>query len=463
MARYDVIVIGAGAAGLTAGALLAKEGKRVLVLERSPHLGGRGMAVPDEGFTLNVGAHLLEDSGSGITKVFEVLGKRLGHGVVSSDMPVWDHEKERWGSIRDRYAADKAELKKVINVLLETPFEEFDRWDDRSLREWLLQHTTDQGVIDLFEYLALLECLTDRWYDHAASDNLYVRKMHYAEKRMAGYSFWPEQGWDGLFRDLADALAEHGGELRLGTGAERVVIENGAVKGVAIARGPKVIPTERFEEEVLETDVVISTLPVWHVLKVVPEWELPDWYVGQIKHLAQDHYRVAWLGLYLAVDEPAPAIDRKELATWLHGPLTRTPGFLFEQTAYDPSSAPEGTYLYVMGGVIPGARGTDERYLLEMFELFEREIGIMYPGLAKPRWRRRHLVYEPSFGVIQKPGLVGVYRPHWRAPNVEGLWFASETFRSRGIGVDRAARAGLTTVEDILGRRLPGFEETWRY
>jgi hypothetical protein len=65
--------------------------------------------------------------------------------------------------------------------------------------------------------------------------------------------------------------------------------------------------------------------------------------------------------------------------------------------------------------------------------------------------------------VIQKPCLVGRYRPHWRAPNVDGLYFASETFRSRGIGVDRAARAGLTVVEDILGRRLAGFEETWRY
>ena len=58
---------------------------------------------------------------------------------------------------------------------------------------------------------------------------------------------------------------------------------------------------------------------------------------------------------------------------------------------------------------------------------------------------------------------MGVYRPHWRAPNVDGLYFASETFRSRGIGVDRAARAGLVVAEDILGRRLSGFEETHRY
>ena len=92
----------------------------------------------------------------------------------------------------------------------------------------------------------------------------------------------------------------------------------------------------------------------------------------------------------------------------------------------------------------------------QKFDEFEHDIGVMYPGLAKPSWRRRHLVFEPSFGVIQKPGLVGMYRPHWRAPNVDGLYFASETFRSRGIGVDRASRAGLTVVEDILGKRLPG-------
>ena len=41
------------------------------------------MAVPDEGFKLNLGGHLLEDSGTGITKIFEYVGKQLVHGHVS--------------------------------------------------------------------------------------------------------------------------------------------------------------------------------------------------------------------------------------------------------------------------------------------------------------------------------------------------------------------------------------------
>jgi hypothetical protein len=72
------------------------------------------MAVPDDGFKVNVGGHLIEDPGSGLTKVFE-------HGATSAEMPVWDHEKQARGSARDRYSGSKAELKKVIKALIDTP------------------------------------------------------------------------------------------------------------------------------------------------------------------------------------------------------------------------------------------------------------------------------------------------------------------------------------------------------
>ena len=464
MAKYDVVVIGAGAAGLAAAGLLAKEGKDVLLLERSSWLGGRAMMVPDEEFRVQIGSHLVEDTGSGLMKISEYLGKGIEIGPVSSDMPVWDHETEQWGSIRDRYSgSNRKELKKVIKALIDTPYEEFDNWDDKPLRAWLYQHTDDQGVIDLFEFLAVLECLTDNWYDHSASENLYVRKLHYQEKQKAGFSFWPPGGWDKLWKDFADALVEHGGEYRTDTSVSRVVIEGGEVKGVLVPREPRVLPNEIFEEEFIEAACVISTLPVYNVLDIVPEEALPDWYAGQIKHLAQDQFRVSWLGMHIATEEACPVIDRMELATWLHAPQSRLPGFMFEQTAMDPDTAPPGVHLYTMGGVIPGAKGRDESYLRQMFDLFEADMAKMYPCFANPVWRRRHLVFDPAFGVISKPGLVGQYRPHWRAPNVEGLYFASETFKSRMIGTDRAARAALTVVEEYLGRRLWPIEDSWRY
>ena len=379
-------------------------------------------------------------------------------------MPVWDNDKQTWGSIRDRYSGDKGELKKVIKALLDTSWDELEEWDDRPLRTWIAQHTSDQGVVDLFEFLAVLECLTDEWYDHSASDNLWVRKMHYEEKHMAAYSCWPGQGWDGMWRDLADAITEHGGEVHLGAVSSGSSIEHGEVKGVAIAREPKIIPNEMFEEVFVEAPVVISTLPVWTVLRVVPEAALPDWYVAQIRHLAQDQLpRVVAQHVPRhrgAGDDVGPkgAVDVAR-----HADAARRPATCTTRRRWTPTSVPTGLHLYCMGGVIPGAKGRDTKYVREMFDAFEAGMRVMYPGFEKAVWRRRGLVFDPPFGVIQKPCLVGKYRPHWTAPNVDGLWFASETFKSRGVGTDRAARAALTVVEEILGRRLATFGDGWRY
>ena len=72
------------------------------------------------GLPVNIGGHLIEDSGSGLTKVFEHVGKELLHGEVSARCRSGT-TSTRWGSIRDRYAGHKSELKKVIKALVATP------------------------------------------------------------------------------------------------------------------------------------------------------------------------------------------------------------------------------------------------------------------------------------------------------------------------------------------------------
>ena len=57
MQRY--IVVGGGLAGLTAANALAAEGRKVVLLEQSEHLGGRAMTRQDRGYLLNLGPHAL--------------------------------------------------------------------------------------------------------------------------------------------------------------------------------------------------------------------------------------------------------------------------------------------------------------------------------------------------------------------------------------------------------------------
>lgn len=62
---WDVIVVGAGLAGLTAGALAAGAGAATLVVE-AHQPGGRARTVDKDGFVLNMGAHALYTGGPGM-------------------------------------------------------------------------------------------------------------------------------------------------------------------------------------------------------------------------------------------------------------------------------------------------------------------------------------------------------------------------------------------------------------
>ena len=85
----------------------------------------------------------------------------------------------------------------------------------------------------------------------------------------------------------------------------------------------------------------------------------------------------------------------------------------------------------------------------------------MLPRRSSALWNKPHLV--TTYGVINKPGLVGAVRPDAEVRGIGGLWLTGDTTRSRGIGIDKAARTGITAAEAVLGRRLPAFADTVRY
>jgi C-3',4' desaturase CrtD len=103
---YDCVVVGAGVAGLTAAALLARAGASVLVLERHTVAGGCASFYQRDGYRFDVGATLVGGFGErgAHRRVFEYLGVELAAAPVEPAMAVHlpDETILRYGDARWR-------------------------------------------------------------------------------------------------------------------------------------------------------------------------------------------------------------------------------------------------------------------------------------------------------------------------------------------------------------------------
>jgi phytoene dehydrogenase-like protein len=448
--KADVAVVGAGPAGLVCAALLAHAGKRVVLVERERTLGGRTRHWRYRGHEIGLGSHLVEDPGDGLTRVCELVGVPVEHSSRSDSMPFWD--RNGWKPIQEYYGGSaKQGLKRCIEALVETPYSELDAWDHASLREWMRQYTSDEGVFLVWEAISMLEQITSRWWEHSASENLYVRKLHYELRRTAGYSFWPLGGWVRLWAALGDAILRLGGEILQPAAATRVIVENGGVRGLELASG-----------EVIEAANVVVSTPVWSLLRLFDDGVLPFDLRERIMLLRANRNRACWLGWWIAAREPVIAMTEREMASFFATPRTGLPGFTLNFTGYDPSVSPPGEYLTCVGAAFDAVEHYGDRAWIERkFHELWLDIEEMLPAARGALWKKRHLV--TTYGVVCKPGLVGAVRPDATVRGLDGLWLTGDTTRARGIGIDKAARSGITTAEAVLGSRLPHFADTVRY
>ena len=88
--RYDAIVVGAGHNGLVCASLLAKAGKKVLVLEANEQVGGAAITRTfADGYSVSACAHLLYQLQPQVRKdlglKFEVSSDRMGTLALSPD------------------------------------------------------------------------------------------------------------------------------------------------------------------------------------------------------------------------------------------------------------------------------------------------------------------------------------------------------------------------------------------
>jgi phytoene dehydrogenase-like protein len=250
---YDVLIAGAGAAGLTAAAFCAKSGLSVLVCERGEKIGGLVGSFTHEGFVFDAGIRAFEDSGV-ITPMLRALNLSLDFvknpvsiGIAGQSVRLVGEESlapyadlyksffPQEARAIDDIMSEVVKVMRYMDVLygIENPlFLESELKDPqyltRTLLPWLIKYSVNikkAGRLDapVRQYLLRYtknESLIDMICQHFFADTPTFFALSYFGLYL-DYRY-PVGGTGVLPARLSDYVVSHGGEIHTNSAIERV-------------------------------------------------------------------------------------------------------------------------------------------------------------------------------------------------------------------------------------------------
>lgn len=257
--KYDVVVIGAGVAGLTTGLYLAQAGLNVLILEKHWVVGGCAGSFQRKGFYFDVGAHYLSSCREGglvhrLLKDHDLLGKlELLRPDPSDHLFIPPHSIVlRPGfegvikAFEDGFGQDARGIKELLTYIWKTPPEQlFLKLRDSTFQTLALAFGVSKGP-----YAALDLLLIGNLGVSAARAAAISGAFLFREFILDG-GYYPRGGMQRFSDCLADRFRGYGGDLCLATevnglqvngdGAVRVHLS--AIRNRPISNGVDILAT----------------------------------------------------------------------------------------------------------------------------------------------------------------------------------------------------------------------------
>ncbi|MCA9936177.1 MAG: NAD(P)/FAD-dependent oxidoreductase [Ardenticatenaceae bacterium] len=494
---YDTIVIGSGAGGLATAVALAQSGQKVLVCEQHEVPGGWTHSFTLEGYRFSPGVHYIGGIGPGghMRRIYEGLG-------VSQDLPFCELNPDGYDHIlaggerfdipkgRERFAARLKERFPHEAAGIDGYLQTIDKLQSdlhransvggilqaRTLLRWGFR--TGQAAIDHFVQDPFLKAiLSAQSGDHGLPPSMVSAPVHMGiTNHYFEGGYYPLGGAFAIPRAFVRALKRAGGEIRLSTAVQRILLQNGKVTGVQLADG----------SALTAQNVVSNADPEMTFGKLIGRENLP-WRLRRKVNRAD--YSVSAISLFFAVDMDlrAAGLDSGNLWFYRHNNVDqlykeglagkimhadRADGlFLTVTTLKDPSKMHSGHHTleaFCFTNYAPfakwanqpeGNRGAEYSALKsQLADKMLATIDEIVPGirehvvfcdLGTPLTNQHYLAAHQGnlYGTAKSPFQMGPLAFPIKAP-LDGLWLCGASTLSHGVA--GATASGLAAAKGIL-------------
>lgn len=322
--KYDIIIIGAGLGGLTAGAKLAKEGKKVLLIEQHSQPGGCATTFKRKNYTLEVGLHEMDgpsprDMKNRIFTELEVFNNvefikvpEFYHFIRDTlEITIPHDSAEAIKILKERFPEESAGIDAFFNQILNPKRKQAgsEPVKDISLGEFL------DSIIQNDDLKLVLLGNLGYFHDDPYSISLTYYSVAQGSYFSGGASFI-KGGSQKLSDHLAAYIKAHGGEVLLGHLATGFIIENNKIEGVKFSK--KKAPF--FETLTAFADEIIANAAMPEIAELLPE----EYGISLKNKIKNQRPGASLLTVYFGFNKSLKTLGHKHYSTFIYDESVRT-------------------------------------------------------------------------------------------------------------------------------------------
>ncbi len=416
----NIIIVGGGLAGLTAAVMLARANRRVTLLEKAAHVGGRAMTSHEQGFAFNLGPHALYAEGAA-ARTFKALGiQYTAHRPQLGGYALVEGRRETFPS---------GALSLMTTGLFST-VEKFEagQWLTKlgkldvsnlqgvTLHDWLESNLRHLRVRQLIQALARLTT-----YAGDAQRQSAAAAIAQIQLGISSGVRYVDGGWQTLVDGLREAALAAGVTIETGQRAQSVMVEQGRVQGVALA-----------DESMRAAPAVIIAASPPEVISMTESFAPAAW-SQQLKELIP--VKAACLDVALS---RLPQPDAR------FGLGVDQPFYFSVHSATAQLAPANGALIHVAKYLM-----TDETTSAKSLEAeLEQVLDLMQPGWREVLVKRRFMPALTVNHALVTAGTTG--RPEVSVPSAAGLFITGDWVGAEGQLADVSVASAVSATQQVV-------------